>query len=100
MTSTPVEQSWENAAIVEGDFAPFVTELKQQPGGDIGVHGSITLTQSLLEKGLVDELRLVIAPSIQMNGRKVFDRGVPTRLSLTRSVTSPSGYLLVDFRVE
>lgn len=98
MTSTPVEQSWTNSATVEGDLTEFVTELKQQPGGDIGVHGSITLTQSLLEKGVVDELRLVLAPFIQMNGRKLFDRGVPTQLSLTRNVVSPSGYLLVDFR--
>jgi dihydrofolate reductase len=97
-TSTPVEQSWENTAIVDGEFTEFVTELKQQPGGDIGVHGSITLMQSLLEQGVVDELRLVLAPSIRMYGRKLFDRGVPQRLSLTRNVTSPSGYLLVDFR--
>jgi dihydrofolate reductase len=99
VTSTRVERSWENTATVEGDVTEFVTELKQQPGGDIGVHGSITLTQSLLEHRLVDELRLVVAPSIRMNGRKLFDRGVPTRLSLTRNVTSPSGYLLVDFGV-
>jgi dihydrofolate reductase len=98
MTSTPVEQSWENTAVAEGDVTKFVTELKLQPGGDIGVHGSIMLTQSLLEVGLVDELRLVVAPSIRMKGRKLFDRGVPTRLSLTRNVTSPSGYILVDFR--
>jgi dihydrofolate reductase len=98
VTSTPVEEGWENSAIVDGDFSDFVTELKQQPGGDIGVHGSITLTQSLLEEGLVDELRLVLAPFIQMNGRKLLERGVTTRLSLTRSVTSPSGYLLVDLR--
>lgn len=98
LTSTPVEESWENARRVEGDVTEFVTELKQQPGGDIGVHGSITLTQSLLEEGLVDELRLVVAPFIRMTGRKLFDGGVPTRLSLTRNVTSPSGYLLLDFR--
>jgi dihydrofolate reductase len=98
-TSTPLAPRWENSAIVEGGLTRFVTDLKQQPGGDIGVHGSIALTQSLLEEGLVDDLRLVIAPSIRMNGRKLFDRGVPTGLSLTQSVTSPSGYLLVDFRV-
>ncbi len=98
VTSTPVEQGWENTAMVEGDLTEFVTELKQQRGGDIGVHGSITLTQTLLEQGVVDELRLVVAPFIQMTGRKLFGRGVPTPLSLTRNVTSPSGYLLVDFR--
>ena len=99
VTSTPVDQSWENAAIVEGDVTEFVTELKQQSGGDIGLHGSIALTQALLEKGLVNELRLVLAPSIHMKGRKLFDRGVPSRLSLTRNVTSPSGHLLVDFSI-
>jgi dihydrofolate reductase len=100
VTSTGVGGNWENAAAVEGAVTPFVAELKGQTGGDIGVHGSITLAQSLLAEGLVDELRLVVAPSIQINGRKLFDKGVPTRLSLTRSVTSPSGYLLVDFRTE
>jgi dihydrofolate reductase len=98
VTSTPVEQSWENAATVDGDLTKFVEELKQQPGGDIGVHGSITLAQSLLEEGLVDVLRLVVAPYIQISGRKLFDGGVSSRLSLTRNVTSASGYLLVDFQ--
>jgi len=97
-TSRPLDQSWAHATAIEGDLASFVMELKQQPGGDIGLHGSIMLTQSLLEEGLVDVLRLVVAPSIQMNGRKLFDRGVPMRMAMTRTVTSPTGYLLVDFR--
>jgi dihydrofolate reductase len=97
VTSTPVAQSWENTAIVEGNLTKFITDLKQQPGGDIGVHGSISLTASLLADGLVDELRLVVAPFIRMKGRKLFDRGVPGQLSLTRNITSPSGYLLIDF---
>jgi dihydrofolate reductase len=97
-TSSPLDLSWEHATVVEGDVTTFVTELKQQQGGDIGLHGSIMLTQSLLEEGLVDVLRLVVAPSIQMKGRRLFDRGVPMRMSMTRNVTSPSGYLLVEFR--
>jgi dihydrofolate reductase len=100
VTSTPIEHNWADAALIGGDVTKFVTELKQRPGGDIGVHGSITLTQSLLERGLVDELRLVVAPSIQMRGRKLFEKGIPKRLSVTRNVTSPSGYLLVDLRFE
>ena len=99
-TSRSLEHSWANASAVDGDVAKFVARLKQQPGGDIGVHGSITLTQSLLEAGLVDQLRLVIAPTIQMHGRKLFERGIPKRLSLTRTITSSSGYLLVDFQFE
>jgi dihydrofolate reductase len=99
-TSSPLEHGWANAAVIDGDVAQFVAGLKQEPGGDIGVHGSITLAQSLLEAGLVDQLRLVVAPSIQIHGRRLFERGAPARLSLTRTITSSSGYLLVDFQVE
>lgn len=98
-TSTPPEQEWPETEAVEDGLADFVLELKQQPGGDIGIHGSVSLTQALLEASLVDELRLVIAPAVHMHGRRLFDGGSPRRLSLTRSVTSPSGYLLLDYQL-
>jgi dihydrofolate reductase len=100
MTSTPLDHEWTKSTVVEGSLPEFLKELKARPGGDIGVHGSIDLTQSLLEKGLVDELRLVIAPALQRQGRKLFDRGLPKRLALTRNVTSPTGYLMVDYAVK
>lgn len=96
--TTPV-RTWANTTVVTGGLVELVATLRQQPGRDIGVHGSIALTQSLLEAGLVDELRLVIAPALQRTGRKLFDRGLPKRLTLTRTVTSPSGHLLLDFHV-
>jgi dihydrofolate reductase len=99
VTSTKPADSWANTTVVDGDLFEVLRDLRQRSGGDIGVHGSISLTQSLFEQGLVDELRLVIAPAIHMHGRKLFDRGVPKRLTLTRLVTSPSGYLLLDFDV-
>lgn len=99
VTSTPTGQNWANTSVAEGDLPGFVTGLKQRPGGDIGVHGSIALAQSLLREGLVDELRLVIAPALQVHGRRLFDGCVPKQLSLTRNLTSPTGYLLVDFLV-
>jgi dihydrofolate reductase len=99
VTSTPLEPQWAGSSVVDSDLARFVTDLKGKPGGDIGVHGSISLAQSLLEAGLVDELRLVIAPAVQMHGRRLFDQGSPKRLSLTRSIASPTGCLLVDFQV-
>ena len=61
--------------------------------------GSISLAQALLEAELVDKLRLVVAPALQMRGRKLFDRASPERLTLTRSVTSPTGCLLLDFEL-
>jgi dihydrofolate reductase len=99
VTSTTPKESWANTRVADGGLVEFVTGLKQQSGNDIGVHGSIALTQSLLEHGLVDELRLVIAPALHMNGRKLFDKGLSRRLRLTRTVTSPSGYVLLDFQV-
>jgi dihydrofolate reductase len=98
-TSTFPSQAWGNTTVVEGALPEFVAELKQRAGGDIGVHGSIALTQSLLESGLVDELRLVIAPAVHVHGRRLFDRGLPRRLTLTRHAAAPAGYLLLDFRV-
>ena len=99
-TSTPLGQIWSNVAVIDGDVSEFVAELKRQSGGDIGVHGSIELTQSLLEVGLVDELRLVVAPTLHIQGRQLFEKGLPTRLTLTRHVTSPAGYLLLDYRID
>ena len=99
VTSSPLDQTWSNTSVVEGDLVEFVTDLKQRPGNDIGVAGSITLVQSLLEAGLVDELWLVVAPAIHMHGRKLFEKGRPTRLTLKHHVTYPSGYLLLVFKV-
>lgn len=97
-TSTPPPPDWGNTAVIDGNLAAFVNDLKRLPGGNIGVHGSISLTQALLEKRLIDELRLVIAPALHMRGRRLFDTAAPTRLTLTRSITSPTGYLLLDYR--
>jgi dihydrofolate reductase len=99
VTSTPPRLSWANTTVITGGLADTLTDMKQQSGGDIGVHGSIALTQSLLASGLVDELRLVIAPALQGKGRRLFE-GMSRRLTLTRSVPAPSGSLLLDFRIE
>jgi dihydrofolate reductase len=100
VTSTEPVDLWTDTTVVDGDLSDFVIDLKQKTDGDIGVHGSITLAQSLLELGLVDELRLVVAPALQMRGRKLFDKGLSRRLTLTRQVASPSGYLMLDFRLD
>src|SRR6476620_2009372 len=63
-TSTPLARDWNNARMIDGDLVDFVKRLKGQEGGDIGVHASISVTRSLLAAGVVDELRLVVAPTI------------------------------------
>ena len=85
--------------MIDGELVEFVRDLKQQPGGDIGVHGSISVAQALLAADLVDELRLAIGPMIAGRGRRLLD-GLPSmQLESIRSEISPTGYLLVDYRV-
>jgi dihydrofolate reductase len=98
-TSSPLDRDWANATALDGELVASVRDLKQQHGGDIGVHASISAAQALLTAGIVDELRLVIAPRIAGRGRRLLD-GVPSmRLESIRSETSPTGSLLVDYRV-
>ena len=74
-------------------------ELKSGDGGDIGVHGSISLTQSLLAAGLVDEVRLLVAPRVVGSGRRLFEDDLALDLELVRSTGTPSGSLLVHYDV-
>lgn len=98
-TSTPLDQDWANAKALDGGLVEFVRDLKQQPGGDVGVHASISVAQALLAADVVDELKLVIAPRIAGRGRRLLD-GLPSiQLESIRSGISPTGYLLVDYRV-
>jgi dihydrofolate reductase len=98
-TSTPLDRDWANARAVDGGLVEFVQDLKQQRGGEIGVHASISVAQALLAAGVVDELKLVIAPRIAARGRRLLD-GVPSiPLELIRCEISPTGHLLVDYRV-
>ena len=98
-TSTPLDRGWANATVIDGGLVEFVRGLKEQRGGDIGVHASISVAQALLAADVVDELRLVIAPTIVGRGRRLLD-GLPSiRLETIRSENSPTGYLLVDYRV-
>jgi len=98
-TSAPLQPQWANATAVDGDLAGFVRDLKARPGGDIGVHASISVAQALLTAGVVDELSLVIAPKIAGRGRRLLDGLPPIQLESIRSSTSPSGYQLVHYRV-
>lgn len=98
-TSTPLDRDWANSTAIEGGLVEFVRDLKQQSGRDIGVHGSISVAQALLAAGVVDELTLTIGPMIAGRGRRLLD-GLPSgQLELIRSETSPTGFLILDYRV-
>lgn len=98
-TSKPLDGAWANSHVIEGDLVEFVRALKTQPGSDIGVHGSISITRTLLTAGLVDELHLVVAPTIAGKGKQLLADLPAIRLESTGGTISPTGHLLADYRV-
>ncbi|WP_432884805.1 dihydrofolate reductase family protein [Kribbella sp. CA-245084] len=98
-TSTPLKAEWSNSQPIEGDLVDFVRTLKSQPGGDIGIHGSISITRALLTAGLVDELRLVVMPTIVGTGQQLLTSLPAIRLETLHSTNTPSGHLLANYRV-
>jgi dihydrofolate reductase len=83
---------WGPATILSGDVPSQVTELKRGPDRELQIHGSARLAQSMLAAGLIDELRLVIAPVVVGTGRRLFpDGGAPVGLRLRQSDTTPAG---------
>jgi dihydrofolate reductase len=83
---------WEPTTILSGDVPAQVAEVKQQPGRELQIHGSARLAQSLLAAGLIDELRLVIAPVVVGSGRRLFpEGGAPVGLRPVSTETTPGG---------
>jgi dihydrofolate reductase len=72
VSSTLEKAEWNNSTLLEGDVVEEVSKLRQQPGGDIVVHGSAQLVQTLLEHDLVDELRLMVFPVVLGSGKRLF----------------------------
>ena len=98
-TSSQLDRPWTGSHVIDGDLVEFVRGLKDTEGEDVGVHASISVARSLLAADVVDELRLVIAPGIGDGGRRLLDDLPPLRFETVRCETSPTGYLLVDYRV-
>ncbi|MFE9205412.1 dihydrofolate reductase family protein [Micromonospora sp. NPDC007230] len=99
ITSSKPATEWAGTVLVDVPVADYVASLKRQEGGDIGVHGSISLAQSLLKAGLADELRLVITPTLAHDGRRLFDHDdTLRRLTLLDAQSTPSGHLLLGYR--
>jgi dihydrofolate reductase len=97
-STTLTEVTWNNSTLVKGSIADEIARLKQEPGRDIGVHGSPSLVRSLLRDGLLDELRLAVPPVVAGSGERLFDgSGEVRRLRLTRSQRTPTGALLLGY---
>src|SRR5918998_5668377 len=72
VSSTLENPEWNNTTVLKGDAVSEASKLKQELDGDIYVHGSCQLVQTLIENDLVDELHLMVFPVILGTGKRVF----------------------------
>ena len=72
VSATLQQPGWNNSTVLKGDGVQEISKLRQAPGGDIVVHGSAQLVQTLLEHDLVDELRLMVFPVVLGSGKRLF----------------------------
>jgi dihydrofolate reductase len=72
VSTTLEDPEWTNSTVIKGNVAEEVSRLKEQPGGDLVVHGSPTLVRTLTEHDLVDEYRLMVFPVVLGKGKRLF----------------------------
>ncbi|HEY1618691.1 MAG TPA: dihydrofolate reductase family protein [Streptosporangiaceae bacterium] len=89
---------WSGTSILGGDVPAEVARLKAQPGGELQVHGSAGLAQTLIEHDLIDEYRLLTFPVHLGSGKKLFRDGArPAALRLLSSSTTSTGVIIASY---
>jgi dihydrofolate reductase len=91
------ELTWERSVLLEGDVTDAVSALKEQDGPELQVHGSGDLLQTLLSRGVVDELQLLTFPVVLGQGKRLFPPGAATGLRLVHSSVSASGVVVARY---
>jgi dihydrofolate reductase len=92
VSSTLRDPEWTNSTVLSGDVVDEITKLKREQDGDIVVHGSAQLVQSLIENDLVDELRLMVFPVVLGTGKRLFGETTDKkRLRLSSSTVVGDG---------
>ena len=90
---------WDTARLVDGDVVEAVRALKAEDGGELQVHGSAGLVQTLLANDLVDELRVIVFPVTVGSGKRLFGDGtIPRSWQLTASSATSKGALIATYQ--
>ena len=99
VSSTLREPTWNNTTVLSGDVVEEVSKLREQANGDVYVHGSRQLAQTLLEHDLVDELHLMVFPVVLGSGTRLFGETTnKKRLQLVESRTVGDGVVILVYR--
>ncbi|MGW5574316.1 dihydrofolate reductase family protein [Nocardia thailandica] len=88
-----LEFTWRNSELLDGDLLEVAAALKNEPGGDISVSGSVSVVRQLLAAGLLDELHLLVHPIVVGKGMRLFEDGGTIPLRLLSSETFGTGVL-------
>jgi dihydrofolate reductase len=101
VSATLQDPDWNNTTVLTGDVAAAVSALCRKVNGDIIVYASFQLVHTLLEHGLVDELRLIIYPFVLGAGQRLFAGTGPTKhLRLVDTRTVGDGLAFLTYRPE
>jgi len=89
---------WQNSSVLAGALPEAIAALKEEGGGDLLVMGSTVLVRSLIEHGLVDELRLLIDPVLVGGGKRIFpDDGALRPLRLVDHEVTGRGSIIATY---
>lgn len=95
VSSTLSDPEWDNSQVIApAELESELARLREQPGGDVLVNGSVQLSRALLEKDLVDELRLMVFPTILGAGKRLFGDTSEAK-SLRLASSQPAGDTLI-----
>ncbi|MEU8138673.1 dihydrofolate reductase family protein [Streptodolium elevatio] len=88
VSNRALELTWRNSEQLTGDLVESVTALKNEPGGDISLSGSVSVVRQLLAAGLLDELHLLVHPIAVRKGLRLFDEAETTLPLALKSSTA------------
>lgn len=98
VSNTLAEGTWHPTTVLKGDPGRTVAELKARPGRELQIHGSARLGDALLRAGLIDTLRLVVAPAVLGAGRRLLTGpDISSGLRLVHHDATPNGLLLLEY---
>ncbi len=95
---TAIEPLTWNATLIQGDVATAVAQLKQQPGLDILQYGYGELTHTLIQHGLVDEVRLLVYPVVVNSDGRIFEKLDKTAFKLLENRSFASGVVALHYQ--
>ncbi|MEU6278610.1 dihydrofolate reductase family protein [Streptomyces populi] len=100
-SSTLTDPAWEGTTVITGDLGKEVTALKERTEGELQIHGSAVLAQSLFALGLIDTLHLMTFPVVLGEGRRLFaDGAAPTAFRRTGGTVTGSGVAINTYERE